>query len=147
MTGVQTCALPISSKYQEISRDFLVKPLKVEAKIPFRVPPFELHKTKIRFGSEDFLEELLGTMVNNPNVKFEILCYPDNDNDPISNKRMTEERCKALTAYFTTNGVNMERITIMGSDKTDPNNPPPATKRAKGKRYIGSSYIVIKSIK
>jgi outer membrane protein OmpA-like peptidoglycan-associated protein len=133
-----------TDKYQEISKDFLVKPMDRGVRIPLPVPPFELNKTKIRFGADDILESFLSTLLNNPNVKFEIDCYPDNDDNKKDNLKFTEDRCKSLMAYFISKGVEPARITSKGSNTTDSKNPPPKTKRAKGKRYVGSTYIVVK---
>lgn len=135
-----------TGKYQEISRDFLVTPLQVGAKIPFVLTPFELNKSKLRVGAEDFLDDLKSTLDNNPQLKFEILCYPDNDIDKTKNEQLTSERSKTLSAYFASKGIDASRISTAGSSVSDPKNPPPTTKKAKGKRYIGPCYIVIKQI-
>jgi outer membrane protein OmpA-like peptidoglycan-associated protein len=132
-----------TDKYEEISRDFLIKPKAKGAKIPLPVPPFELNKSKLRYGAEDLLEGIQSTLVNNPDVKFEIVCYPDNNKDPKVNQQLTDERCLALKEYFTANGVESLRFKVQGSATTDPLRPPPTTKMAKGKRYIGTSYIVV----
>lgn len=137
--------IPNTHQYKEISRDFLVKPLEKGIHIPLPIPPFELNKAKLRFGANELLFGFKNSMVNNPNIRFEILCYPDNNNDKSLNKKMTNERCKALMNYFASAGVDVTRMTIKGSQKTDPLNPPPTRKRAKGKRYIGTSYIVVTS--
>ena len=136
-----------SDKYEEISRDFLVKPLFEGAKIPFPVPPFELNKSKLRFGSEEILNDLKGTLVNNDHVKVEIQCFPDNDANKQENKTLTTERCKSLLNYLISNSVDGARLTIKPFETTDPDNPPPSKKKAKGKRYIGPSYIVVTQIK
>ncbi|TAL70311.1 MAG: hypothetical protein EPN82_03125 [Bacteroidetes bacterium] len=132
-----------TDKYEEISRDFLIKPKGKGVKIPLPVPPFELNKSKLRYGAEDLLEGIQSTLVNNPDVKFEIVCYPDNDKDPKQNQKLTDERCQSLKDYFTANGVEGMRFKIQGSATTDPLRPPPTSKMAKGKRYIGTSYIVV----
>lgn len=132
-----------TTKYQEISRDFVVTPKAVGSQIPIPVPPFELNKAKLRVGAEDILGDLKSTLTNNPDIKFKILCYPDNEDDQAKNKELTEERAKTLKEYFVANGIDASRIDMAGSETTDPINPPPTTKRAKGKRYIGPSYIVI----
>ncbi|MCL5990970.1 MAG: OmpA family protein [Bacteroidetes bacterium] len=132
-----------TDKYEEISRDFLIKPKIKRAKIPLAVPPFELNKSKLRYGAEDLLEGMQSTLVNNPDVKFEIVCFPDNDKDPKVNQKLTDERCQSLKDFFTANGVESMRFKTQGSATTDPLKPPPTTKMAKGKRYIGTSYIVV----
>ena len=85
------------------------------------------------------------TLLYNAKVKFEIVCFPDNDYDKAFNKKLTQERCESLKQYFMKSGVDESRITLKGNDKTDPENPPPTASQAKGKRYIGTTYIVVKS--
>ena len=135
--------IPNTDMYQEISKDLLVKPMIKDTKIKIPVPPFELNKTKLRYGSDYMLKELSKTLINNPEVKFEVLCYPDNNDDKKENKKFTEDRCQSISDFLTQNGIDASRITIKGSSSTDPQNPPPVTKTAKGKRYIGTSYIVV----
>ncbi|MFH1051077.1 MAG: OmpA family protein [bacterium] len=136
-----------SDKYEEISRDFLVKPLFVGAKIPFQVPPFELNKSKLRYGAEEFLSDITNTLVNNSEVEIEIHSYPDAIGNKSENLTLTTERCKSLLNHFVTNGIANTRLTIKPHDSVDPDNPPPTKTKAKGKRYIGPSYIIVKEIK
>ncbi len=136
-----------SDKYEEISRDFLVKPLFVGAKIPFQVPPFELNKSKLRYGAEEFLSDITNTLVNNKEVNIEIHCYPDVAGSKSDNITLTTDRCKSLLNHFVSNGIDNTRLTIKAHDAVDPDNPPPTKTRAKGKRYIGTSYITVKEIK
>jgi outer membrane protein OmpA-like peptidoglycan-associated protein len=138
-----TIEIPSTDKYQEFSRDFLVKPKQVGLKFPIKVPPFELNKSKLRAGFEFFLKDVLKTIELNRRIHFEIVCYPDNDLDAAANKKLTEERAKSLMEFFRKNQVAGNRVTIKGNTNTDPDNPPPTKKRAKGKRYIGSTYFVI----
>lgn len=136
--------IPNSDKYVEISRDFLLKPLSKSVKLEFPVPPFELNKSKLRFGSSIILESITNSLINNPNVKFEIVSYPDDNANPKENTKLTEERAHSLKDYFVVQGINPSRISIVSNKKADPNHPLPEEKRAKGKRYIGSTYIVVK---
>ncbi len=140
--------LPPTDKYTEISRDFLVKPLAKDVRMYMRLSPFEVKKSKIRVGAGDMLDELKHTLVMNPGVNFEIQCYPDADADKASNEKLTSERCKTLQDYFIKGGVMPSRIKIKPFDTADPVNapPPPSKKMAKGKRYIGSTYIVVTKV-
>lgn len=138
-------SIPLSDKYIEISRDFVVRPLEENAKLPLPVVPFELNKHKLKFGSAVVLDGIANSLRNNPNVSFEILSYPDNDKDQAHNKELTQKRAQALMDYFVIQGIDPARIMVQGKESTDPVNPPPIEKRAKGKRYIGRTYIVLKS--
>lgn len=140
--------LPATDKYAEISRDFLVKPLAKDARMFLRLSPFEAKKSKIRVGAGDMLDEFKQSLIMNPGVVVEIQCYPDTDADKTANSKLTTERCKTLQNYFVKGGVADSRIKIKAFDSTDPvNAPPPLSKKvAKGKRYIGSTYIVVTKI-
>lgn len=133
-------------KYTEVSHDFVLKPMEKDIKIPLTVPPFELNKSKMRFGAEQILESIKSTLMNNPTVKFEIMCYPDSDENPSENQKITTERAQNIESFLTSSGIEKSRLSIVGSSKTDPNNPPPKKLKAKGKRYIGTTYIKIVSI-
>ncbi|MDQ1266411.1 MAG: OmpA-like protein, partial [Bacteroidota bacterium] len=60
--------IPNTDRYQEISRDFLVKPLEKNVKIRIPVPPFELNKSKLRYGSDYVLNDYVNVLMNNPGV-------------------------------------------------------------------------------
>lgn len=135
--------LPNSSKYAEVSRDFLVKPLVKGTRIPSRLAPFELKKSKLRVGANEILDDFKRTLTINPNVNIEIQCYPDMDGDKAENAKLTQERCNSLRDYFVKNGVSDKRISLKPSENVDSINPPPIRKAAKGKRYIGSTYFVV----
>ncbi len=135
--------IPQTDKYAEFSKDFLVPPKAKGMELPQRVPVFELNKSKLRGGAEYFLDEILILLKTNPNMKFTIIAYPDNDLNGELNKQLTQQRCESLKQFFIKNGMNANNISIEAKSNTDPNNPPPTTKRAKGKRYIGSVYYII----
>lgn len=135
--------IPQTDKYLEISKDILTLPLYDNVKLPCTVSPFELNKSKIRFGADAYLKEFALPLTLNKNVRIQILCYPDNNTDKEANIQLTKARAEALKDFFVNSGVSADRITISGSETTDPKNPPPAGKAAKGKRYIGTSFLVV----
>jgi hypothetical protein len=48
--------------------NFTVKPLAKGSKILLEVPPFELKKSKLRVGAEDYLADVKKMMILNPGV-------------------------------------------------------------------------------
>ena len=139
--------IPYTDKYTEYSRDFLVVPRKKNLKMFLRVPPFELGKTKLRYGIEEYLDFYTKLIKRNPRLKFLVQCYPDKVAEPEYNIKLTEGRANTLKTYFVENGAKSEKIYAKGSATVDETNPPPVKKRSKGKRYIGPSYIVIVKVK
>lgn len=138
--------VPNSDKYVEISRDFLVRPLREDIKIKLKVPPFELHKSKLRYGADFLLKDIANTLKHNPEVDFKILCYPDNNKNKNENMELTQSRANSLKDYLVINGVDPTRIAVEGKAEVDPANPMPEEKAAKGKRYIGTSYIQVTNV-
>lgn len=138
--------LPVSKKYADVSRDFTVKPLVKGAKILLEVPPFELKKSKLRVGAEDYLADIKKMLILNPGVSVEIQTFPDAEGDPAVNEAFTMERAQAIKKYLIDNGVREQKLVVKASGQTDSVNPPPKYKTAKGKRYIGPIYIVITKV-
>jgi hypothetical protein len=58
----------------------------------------------------------------------------------------TSGRGSALKDHLVKNGINADRINVRAMTTTDPINPPPIRKGAKGKRYVGPVYVVVTSI-
>lgn len=138
--------LPVSKKYADVSRDFTVKPLVKGVKILLEVPPFELKKSKLRVGAEDYLADIKKMLILNPGVSVEIQTFPDAEGDPAVNEAFTMERAQAIKKYLIDNGVREQKLVVKASGQTDSVNPPPKYKTAKGKRYIGPIYIVITKV-
>lgn len=132
------------SKYSNQSRDFLVVPRADGIELLIHVSPFENNKYRIRNGVEYYLMEYIDLIKQNPDIRFEIHSYPDNDNDPSKNMILTLNRAVSLSEYFVRFGVSPNQLTYKPHESTDPKNPPFDFKVAKGKKYIGSTYLVVK---
>ncbi len=137
---------PNTDKYLEISRDFLLKPLEVGVSIKLPVAPFELNKSKLRYGAELFLNDYVNVLRLNPNVIIQIECYPDDNENKQENIQLTDDRGRSLKAFFESQGIESSRIVTKSNSNTDPKTPLPTRKLAKGKRYIGPTYLTITSI-
>lgn len=135
--------IPNTEQYQEYSKDYQIVPKYKGVELAQKVPVFEPNKTKLRGGADFFLDDFMKTLQENKNIKFKIVAYADNNGDEVINEALSKARCKALYDYFVSKGISQDRITTETKNSTDPKNPPPKEKRAKGKRYIGSVYYVI----
>jgi outer membrane protein OmpA-like peptidoglycan-associated protein len=82
-------------------------------------------------------------MKSNPGTVFEIQCFPDVETTQQSALEFTENRAKTLKNLFVSNGIAAERISVKGSGGIDPENPIPQGRAAKGRRYVGSTYLII----
>lgn len=137
--------VPNTDKYLELSKDFVVEPMEVGTQILVKVVPFDKGKSKLRNGSDYIFQDYLSILQNNPKARFEIVAYPDNNIDKDYNLALTSERAKSIKDYFINSGIKEFRVSAKGSELTDPQIPPPFEKAAKGKKYIGSLYLVVAS--
>ena len=137
--------IPNTDKYAEISRDFSLKTMKVGVKIPIKVIPFDIGKSKIRTGADDVMDDYLNIMKFNRRASFTIVVFPENNVDEIENKKITEQRGKALLKYFSDKKIRND-IVILSNGSTDPENPMPNKKTSKGKRYKGSIYLLVNEL-
>ncbi|HYF04106.1 MAG TPA: OmpA family protein [Patescibacteria group bacterium] len=142
----QTITLPNTSRYAEVSRDFVVSPMATGTRIPLEIAPFEAKKGTLRPGADEILEDLREMLVMNPNVRVDIYTYPDEMKSRDENTRISRERANALRDYLVSKGVAASRLNLVPSAELDPLNPPPLRKTAKGKRYIGTTYVVVTSV-
>ncbi len=138
--------IPNTDKYSDYSKDIQVTTSRINSEIPISVPPFELNKASIRPGAENYLQEYVDILLDNPTVKIAIEVYPDNDADKNKNKLLTFGRAEALKNFFVKSGIDANRLDIKNYDSVDPENPPPSEKRAKGKRYVGSVVLKITAL-
>lgn len=135
--------IPNTDKYDELSMDFLVIPKVKGLHFNYHIPPFEMHKSKLRHGHEELLEPYEILLKQNPDIKFQIESFPDDNELGAENLHLTYERCEAIKNYYISKGIEEGRISIMPNIEVDPMNPPPTRKSAKGKRYVGSVYLKI----
>ncbi len=138
--------VPKTSKYAEISKDFVVRPMEVGKKIAVQPAPFDLKKTTIKVGTEQDMDELARLMIVNPGVNVDLICYPDDNGTADAIQQLSAARGASLKAFLTKNGVSAQRISVRNATSTDPINPPPLRKAAKGKRYVGPVYLVITKV-
>jgi len=138
--------IPAGAEYDELSKDMLIVPAVTGVEVLFDVSPFYRGKSRIRQGIDYYLDEIFELILQNPDVRFELSCYPDDDENESENMALTLNRGVSLQNYLIEKGVKPRQITIQPNASSDPKLPPYDFKMAKGKRYIGSTYLVIKNI-
>ena len=138
--------LPATDEYKEVSHDIVVRKMAAGRKLLLSPTPFDLKKTSIKVGTEEDLRETAQILAMNPGVKIEIVCYPDEELPASRAQTISSERGTALKGFLENQGINGSRISVRTVKTTDPLNPPPLKKGAKGKRYIGPVYLKITSV-
>lgn len=141
-----TVNVPSTSKYLELSKDFVVRTMEAGRKIKVSPVPFDVKKATLKTGAEDDLADLTRVLSMNPGTNVEIVCYPDAEGAADAAQKLSQARAEALKALFTAKGVSAARISIKAVSTVDPIDPPPIRLTAKGKRYVGPVYLVITKV-
>lgn len=139
-------SIPKTSTYMEISKDVTVRVMESGRKFTLSPNPFDLRKTGLKVGAEELLQDMLTILRMNPGVQVDIVCYPDAEGPSGDIVKLTQDRGAALKDYFVKQGISAQRLNVKSTSTTDPINPPPLKRGAKGKRYVGPVYIVVTSV-
>ena len=82
----------------------------------------------------------------NPGTNVEFVCYPDVEGSADVIQKISSGRAESLKKFFVSKGISAGRVSVRAVSSTDPIDPPPIRKAAKGKRYIGPVYMVITKV-
>ena len=66
------------------------------------------------------LDEIIGFLKENPNIKVEISGHTDNVGDKTYNIKLSENRAREVAGYLVENGINSDRVTYKGYGETQP---------------------------
>ena len=103
-----------NAEYQEIYKDIDLSPLAVGAKVVLRNLFFESGKAVLTKESITELNRLVVMMNDTPKLHIEISGHTDNTGSAASNKKLSEERAKAVVDYLVKDGISPSRLTYVG---------------------------------
>lgn len=138
--------VPATGKYLEISKDFVVRTMETGRVVTISPSPFDVKKSVLKTGSEEDLDQFAKILILNQGTNVELVCYPDQEGVADAIQKMSSARADALKKFFVGKGVSAGRISVRAVSTTDPLDPPPIRKAAKGKRYVGPVYLVVTKI-
>ena len=138
--------IPATGKYLEISKDFVVRAMETGRTVAISPSPFDLKKVVLKTGADDDLSEFVKILIMNPGTNVEFVCYPDVEGSADVIQKISSGRAESLKKFFVAKGVSAGRVSVRAVSSTDPIDPPPIRKAAKGKRYIGPVYMVITKV-
>ncbi|MFA5833132.1 MAG: OmpA family protein [Bacteroidota bacterium] len=132
--GVMSQSLPLETTYVNIPRSSL----KVEEKIAEAVKlieslkqistkavvmegiTFELAKATLTTESKVVLDNIARILLSNNEINMQINGYTDNTGNAASNRKMSLNRAKEVTAYLVSQGVDSKRLLPQGFGPTNP---------------------------
>ncbi len=108
------------ARFQQITREILLKPMEVGIKIVLRNIFFDYDKAKLRSESFAELSKVMKILDDNPNMKIEISGHTDNRGSLEYNTKLSRSRAKAVVDYLIEKGVDSQRLTFEGYAFTQP---------------------------
>ncbi len=96
---------------------------------------FDLNKATLKPEFRWELDQIIATLNESPETKFEIVGHADSTGDAGYNQGLSERRAKAVADYFAQNGIDSGRFTSSGRGEMDPVAPNETREgRAKNRR-------------
>lgn len=81
---------------------------------------FETDKSILKEESFPILDAIIAAMKDQPNLKVEIDGHTDTDGSDEHNLKLSQDRAKAVAAYFVSKGIDPARITTKGYGRSRP---------------------------
>lgn len=103
-----------ASEFQEIIRDIELNMIAIGSKVVLRNIFFDTGKSKLRPESTAELDRLTRLLTEMPAISIEISGHTDNVGSAASNKKLSNDRAKAVVDYLVKNGVAPNRLTFVG---------------------------------
>lgn len=112
--------IPITSAYQEVTKDIALKNISVGTKIVLRNIFFDTGKSTLRKESTNELARLHKLLSDMPTLKIEISGHTDSKGSADLNQKLSEARAKAVVDYLIKAGIPSDRLTYKGYGKEQP---------------------------
>lgn len=81
---------------------------------------FDLNKATLKPEFRFELDQIIETLNESPETKFEIVGHADSTGEADYNQGLSERRAQAVANYFMQNGVDSSRFTTYGRGEMDP---------------------------
>ena len=92
--------------------DFKLDPILKEMRFPDVL--YDLGKATLRPESQDSLNFLYQTLIDNPNITIELSAHTDSRGSDVANQKLSEARAKSCYDYLVSKGIPAERMTPKG---------------------------------
>lgn len=112
--------IPNTSAYQEVVKDVALKNIAVGSKIILKNIFFDFDKATLRPESTNELERLTKLLNDVPSLKIEISGHTDSKGADDYNKKLSDNRAKAVVAYLVGKGISADRLTAVGYGEEQP---------------------------
>lgn len=112
--------IPNTAAYQEVVKDVALKNVAVGSKIILKNIFFDFDKATLRPESTNELERLTKLLNDVPTLKIEISGHTDSKGADDYNKKLSNNRAKAVVDYLVSKGIAADRLTYVGYGEEQP---------------------------
>lgn len=109
-----------------------------EIQTKFNAIQFDLNKHDLSSSANSVLSEIVDLMVENPDIKLNVVGHSSDDGEPTANLILSEKRAKEVANYIISKGIDADRITSEGKGSSEPLN---TNNRAENRR---TEFVIIK---
>lgn len=114
--------VPAPKDDQPVRLDFVIQALELQKVFVFNNIQFDFDKASLKQESYEILNDIVITMLNNPNIRIEISGHTCNIGDDDYNQNLSERRAQAVLDYLAAKQVEAERMESAGYGETKPLN-------------------------
>lgn len=112
--------IPDTFSFREFNMDIKLKKIEVGNSVVLKNIFFDFDQSKIRPESMNELNRLVKLLNDNPKVKVEISSHTDDVGTEDYNKKLSEDRSKAVTDYLVAKGIIANRLISKGYGESKP---------------------------
>lgn len=112
--------IPATAAFQEVTKDVELKNVAVGSKIILKNIFFDFDKATLRPESTNELERLTKLLQDVPTLKIEISGHTDSKGADDYNKKLSDNRAKAVVNYLISKGIAADRLTSVGYGEEQP---------------------------
>ncbi|HEU4718713.1 MAG TPA: OmpA family protein [Bacteroidia bacterium] len=106
--------IPDTSSYHEVQKNIAMQKIEVGNKMVLNNIFFDYNKATLRPESYAELNNLVNLMKANPTLEIEISGHTDNRGTADYNKKLSQDRAKAVVDYLVSQGIDEKRLTYVG---------------------------------
>lgn len=110
--------IPESAAYKEVTKEILMKKIKVGTVIILNNIFYDYGKATLRPESTYELDRVLKVMTDNPSIKVEISGHTDSRGSDDLNNKLSADRAKSVVDYLIQKGIPKDRLVSAGYGKT-----------------------------
>jgi len=101
-------------------QDIFLEPLVIKKSIVFKNVLFEINSFQLKDTNNVELNELAQLLLENPNLRIEIIGHTDNTGDEEKNILLSTKRAKSIVSYLIEKGISINRLTYKGLGSSTP---------------------------